>query len=135
MTFGDAGIDEARIQKSLAQFVRSIQSFDSRYDQGRAVAAANQPFPNFTASENAGKQLFLAPPNAGGAGCAGCHRPPEFDIDPNSLNNGVIASIAGGTDLTNTRSPALRDLVNASGQPNSPFCTAFLIRRAGTPTP
>lgn len=119
--FGNATIDETRIQRALAQFVRSIQSFDSKYDAGRAVVADNQPFPNFTAQENAGKQLFLAAPGQGGAGCAGCHRPPEFDIDPNSRNNGVIAAILGGTDLTNTRSPSLRDLIGPGGQSNGGF--------------
>ena len=47
--------------------------------------------------------------------------PPEFDIDPNSRNNGVIAKIGGGTDLTNTRSPSLRDLIGPGGQSNGPF--------------
>lgn len=121
MTFGDAAVTEVRIQRALGQFIRSIQSFDSKYDTGRAqVAADNLAFPNFTAQENAGKQLFLAaPPN--GAGCAGCHRPPEFDIDPNSRNNGVITKIGGGTDLTNMRSPSLRDLLGPGGQSNGPF--------------
>jgi cytochrome c peroxidase len=119
--FGSAGIDETRIQNALAQFVRSIQSFDTKYDAGRAAVPDPQPFPNFTASENNGKQLFLRPANQGGAGCAGCHRPPEFDIDPNSLNNGVIFAIAAGTDLTNTRSPSLRNLANSGGQLNGPF--------------
>ena len=51
--YGDATITEARIQSAIAQFVRSIQSFDSRYDEGRAaVGADGPPFPNFTASEN-----------------------------------------------------------------------------------
>jgi cytochrome c peroxidase len=117
LTFGNATITETRIQQSLSQFVRSIQSFDSKYDAGRAVRADNQNFPNFTAQENAGKGIFLTPPPAG-AGCAGCHRPPEFDIDPRSLNNGVTASFAGGTDLTNTRSPSLRDIVGPGGQSN-----------------
>ncbi len=121
LMFGDATITEARIQSALAQFVRSIQSFDSRYDQGRAlVAADNVNFPNFSATENNGKQLFLAAPGGGGggAGCAGCHRAPEFDIDPNSRNNGIITKIGGGTDLTNTRSPSLRDLEGPGGTLN-----------------
>jgi cytochrome c peroxidase len=118
MTFGNATITETRVQQSLAQFVRSIQSFDSKYDVGRAQANDNQPFPNFTAAENAGKALFLNPPGPGGAGCAGCHAPPEFAIDPNTRNNGVIGVIAGGTDLTNTRSPSLRDSVGPGGQSN-----------------
>ena len=75
--FGEATINEERIGKAIAQFVRSLQSFDSKYDAGRAIRNEGQPFPNFTASENTGKQLFLSPPNNGGAGCAGCHRPPR----------------------------------------------------------
>jgi len=116
--FGDTLITENRMQRALAQFVRSIQSFDSKYDVGRSqVNNDGQAFPNFTQQENTGKQLFLNPPNNGGAGCAGCHRPPEFDIDPNSQNNGVIALASGlaGADFTNTRSPSLRDLVNPQG--------------------
>lgn len=122
--YGDAAITEQRMQQALAQFVRSIQSFDSKYDVGRAMVPADgPPFPNFTTQENQGKQLFLAPPQfdnngirtGGGAGCAGCHRPPEFDIAPNSGNNGVIGSFAGGNDLTNTRSPSLRDAVDING--------------------
>ena len=101
-TFGTETISEDRIQRALAQFVRSIQSFDSKYDQGRSMAANNnQPFPNFSALENTGKQLFNQPPvfnnNGmrinGGVGCAGCHQAPEFDVDPNSRNNGVIGTI------------------------------------------
>lgn len=122
--FGDAAITESRMQQALAQFVRSIQSFDSRYDAGRAqVPNDGAPFPNFTADENAGKQLFLNPPNQGGAGCQGCHRAPEFDIDSASRNNGVIgvAGSPGQTDLTNTRAPSLRNLFNPNGVLNGPL--------------
>lgn len=128
--YGDANITEHRIQKALAQFVRSIQSFDSKYDIGRGQAPNDgAPFPNFTQEENQGKGLFLAPPQfnpqgqriGGGAGCGGCHRAPEFDIDPNSLNNGFLAAIGGGTDFTNTKAPTLRDLVNADGELNGPM--------------
>ncbi len=129
--FGNQTISEERIQNALAQFIRSIQSFDSKYDEGRAtVTNDGTPFPNFTANENNGKQLFLAPPTfdnngvrvAGGIGCAGCHQAPEFDIDPNSLNNGIIGAANGnGTDLIVTRSPSLRDVVKANGVSNGPF--------------
>lgn len=119
--FGDSEISENRIQLALAQFVRSMQSFDSKFDVGFAqVNGIGQPFPNFTAQENQGKQLFLAaPPN--GAGCQGCHRAPEFDIDPASLNNGVIAAAGGGIDLLNTRAPSLRNLFNPAGALNGPM--------------
>lgn len=127
MAFGSSTISEARMQNALAQFVRSIQSFDSKFDIGRAQVANNAaPFPNYTARENNGKALFLNPPAPpgqpqNGAGCAGCHAPPEFDIDPNSRNNGIISKIGGGNDLTNTRSASLRDLVHPNGTSNGPF--------------
>ena len=94
------------------------------------VAADNQPFPNFTAQENQGKDLFLTPPVfdassnriGGGLGCQGCHAAPEFDIDPNTGNNGVIGILnAPGIDINITRAPSLRNLLNASGTPNTPM--------------
>lgn len=122
--FGDATISENRISLALAQFIRSIVSFDSKYDTGRAMVNNNNtPFPNFTSQENLGKQLFSTPPNNNGAGCNACHGAPEFGIDNNIDNNGVIgvAGVPGAIDLSNTRAPSLRDLVNPSGQPNGPF--------------
>lgn len=127
--YGDTIVSQNRVQESLAQFIRSIQSFDSKYDSGRArVNNEGAPFPNFTAVENAGKTLFLTPPVfdgsgnriAGGAGCNGCHRAPEFDIDPNSRNNGIVGIISSALiETNNTRAPSLRDLVKADGSPNS----------------
>jgi len=129
--YGSEEITENKIQLALAQFVRSIQSFDSKYDAGRAQAAnEGQPFSNFTAQENQGKQLFLAPPQfdatgnrtGGGVGCAGCHAAPEFDIAPNAGNNGIIGVLNGtGIDITNTRAPSLRDLVKTDGTLNGPL--------------
>jgi cytochrome c peroxidase len=129
--YNDINVTEARIQECLAQFIRSIQSFDSKYDVGRAlVANDNQNFPNFTQTENAGKNLFTAAPVfdsnssriGGGIGCNACHNAPEFDIDPNSRNNGIIGQASGtGRDLTNTRSPTLRDLTKTDRRVNSPM--------------
>jgi cytochrome c peroxidase len=119
--FGSPLIDEARIQKALAQFVRSIQSFDSKYDAGRATnGGPNDPFPNFSASENRGKQLFLNPGFVGGAGCSFCHQPEEFANVSNG-NNGVVGAIGGGTDLAVSRSPTLRDLFRPNGELNGPL--------------
>ncbi|MBK8494900.1 MAG: hypothetical protein IPL50_07640 [Chitinophagaceae bacterium] len=119
------------MQECIGSVCQSIQSFDSKYDAGRQqVANDGQPFPNFTPMENMGKQVFLTPPvfNAtgirvnGGAGCNGCHNAPEFDIDPNSRNNGIIGTIAAtGIDITVTRAPSLRDVTNPAGFPNGPF--------------
>lgn len=151
-TFGDTLITEERIQKALAQFVRSIQSFDSKYDMGRAQVNSDlDDFPNFTNQENFGKSLFMENfnyeivnvidstgmgPNqnfqeytvaqriSGGFNCASCHRPPEFDIDPASLNNGIITgNPAAGIpfDVSITRSPTLRDLIQANNITNGPM--------------
>ena len=129
--FGDNFISEERMQLALAQFVRSIQSFDSRYDSGRmSVAHDSMPFPNFTMEENRGKRLFLRPVQfgnggnriGGGIGCAGCHNAPEFSISSNSRTNGVILA-ANGFDIDEgiNRSPTLRDIFNPVGELNGPL--------------
>ena len=87
--FGDGDVTTERISLALAQFVRSIMSFESRYDEGRAQTQnPGQPFPNFTAQENQGKNIFLNP-NLGG--CAGCHTTEGF-IAPGPRNNGLDAT-------------------------------------------
>src|SRR2546423_2385486 len=124
--FGSPGIDEIRIQRALAQFIRSIQSFDSKFDDGLALGATGQSFANFTDSENRGRQIFTTPSSSGvnssgGGNCTFCHSSPTFSNGSFSGNDGVIATIAGGTDLTIISSPTLRDLVGPSGQLNAPL--------------
>lgn len=135
--YGSEEITEQKMQLALAQFVRSIQSFDTKYDAGRSqVQGDNANFPNFTAQENTGKNLFMAPPifnaasirTGGGLGCNGCHRAPEFDIDPNSRSNGLGGSIDGGPDFTNTRSPSLRNLMSSGGTLNGPMMHTAIIK-------
>lgn len=137
MAYGDETITEARLQECMGQFIRSIQSFDTRYDAGRAQVASDlDNFPNFTTQENQGKTLFITPPvfnssgerTSGGLGCAGCHRAPEFDIDPNSGNNAIIGKLnADGFDVTNTRAPSLRDLTGPDGEPHTPMMHTGVI--------
>lgn len=68
--FNSSIIDSVQICKALAQFERSIVTYQSKYDD---VKQGNQIF---TAAESAGEQLFL---NAGAPNtCAGCHTPPLF---------------------------------------------------------
>lgn len=146
--YGSPEITEERMQLAMAQFIRSIQSFDSKYDLGRAqVNSDTEDFPNFTADENKGKELFMgdftysiqaftfttragvertdnfAMRNGVGMGCASCHRAPEFDIDPNSKNNGQVATINDRNTLDTIvkRSPSLRDIFKADGSFNSGF--------------
>jgi cytochrome c peroxidase len=69
--FGDTGITEPRIAKALAQFLRSMVSYQSRYDAGVVRAkSVLDIFDNFTLQENHGKALFMR-------GCATCHLPGE----------------------------------------------------------
>jgi len=91
--FGDATINSDRISRALAQFVRSIISYRSKFDAGRTQIApvggppANPnllPFPNFTAEENLGKQLFFSPLT----NCATCHGTETFTA-PAPKNNGL----------------------------------------------
>jgi cytochrome c peroxidase len=105
--FGDPAITEARIQRALAQFVRSMVSVNSAFDTGISLAGgnANADFPNFTAEQNLGKRLFLNPPNLGGAGCAGCHQPPTFALAANSLTNGLDMN-----QTTVFKSPSLKSV-------------------------
>lgn len=74
--FGDDEVTVERAQLALAQFVRSIVSYRSRWDE--AVAGGGDPlrdFASYSAEENRGKRLFFEPAANGGAGCAVCHLP------------------------------------------------------------
>ena len=136
--YGDNAVTEERLKECLAQFVRSIQSFDSKYDVGRAlVTDENSDFPNFTNQENSGKTLFLNSAVfdgagnriSGGLGCGNCHRAPEFDIDPQALNNGIIGiANSSGIDINNTKAPTLRNLVRLDGTLNGPLMHTGVIK-------
>lgn len=91
--FGDNTVTSDRVSKALAQFVRSIVSYGSKYDVGRAqVATPGANFPNFTTEENNGKRLFLQPINNGGGACFGCHTTESFNnSNPGPQNNGLDA--------------------------------------------
>ena len=69
--FGSTQIDSVRISKAIAQFVRSIVTYQSKYDQ------VKQGMATFTPDEAAGEQVFITVP-PGGPSCAGCHTPPMF---------------------------------------------------------
>lgn len=99
IVYGDATINEDRIQRALAQFIRAMVSYNSEFDDGFAqVYNPNAPgngiaqdFSNYTVQENQGKALFLNPPQQGGVGCAACHQPPTFALNQNSRSNGLDA--------------------------------------------
>jgi cytochrome c peroxidase len=91
--FGDPAITPERISLALAQFVRSIVSFGSKYDEGRAqVNDSWADFPNYTEEENLGKEIFMQTPNTqNGVGCSVCHEG-EAMIGWAANNNGLDAA-------------------------------------------
>jgi cytochrome c peroxidase len=87
--FGNSDITSDKVSKSLAQFVRSMISYQSKFDVGRSLITPPQnpltsPYSNFTAEENLGKSLFFNPQNA----CAACHGTETF-TSPAPKNNGL----------------------------------------------
>jgi Di-haem cytochrome c peroxidase/Cytochrome c len=115
--FGDRQITEQRIGKALAQFVRSIVSYQSKYDEGRARAqSAQDDFDNFTLQENRGKALFMR-------NCSTCHMkegnehffvtsPANTGLRGNdpTADGGVGDITLRATDLGSFKSPSLRNV-------------------------
>ena len=133
LSFGDEEITEKRIGDALAQFIRSIISFDSKFDEGYAMIGEEKTdFPNFTDAENRGKSIFFNfpfedggpdTPQLFGAGCGFCHKAPSMSILHLTQNNGVIGVVGqpDSIDLTIERSPSLKDMVKPDGNSNGPF--------------
>jgi cytochrome c peroxidase len=91
--FGDNVITSDKVALALSQFVRSIVSYQSKYDTGRAQIAPGvnpgiTPFSNFTTAENRGKEIFFSPQ----AACASCHGTETFTA-PRAENNGLESVI------------------------------------------
>ena len=134
--FGDPAVDEKRLAEALAQFVRSIVSLRSRYDEGLATTGdVDKDFPGFTASENRGKRLFFGDKETRARSCAGCHvervyrgcATDTFGIEPVLLhsedchNNGLdrgrpsddpgLGNVTGkAADRGKFRAPSLRNI-------------------------
>jgi len=115
--FGDKAITQERIGRALAQFVRSIVSCQSRYDEGRARARSGKDdFDNFTLQENRGKALFMRH-------CSTCHMKDGNEhffvsIPANTRLRGNDPTADGGVgdvtlraaDLGSFKSPSLRNV-------------------------
>lgn len=118
-TYGDTTVTTERISKSLAQFVRSMISYQSKYDEAlKGQTGPVTPTTNLaglTAEENLGRQLFVDPAKGG---CAGCHSTDLF-IGRVALNNGLdatttdkgLAGVTGlATDEGKFKVPSLRNV-------------------------
>lgn len=115
LAFGEPTIDSVEISRALAQFVRSIVSYRSKYDEGRKNSKSpSDKFSNFTASENRGKAIFN---NSGQLSCSGCHNTDLF-IGDNPRNNGMPLSSDSGVgkitlnpvDLFTFKAPSLKNI-------------------------
>lgn len=113
--FGDSTVTPDRISRALAQFVRGMVSYRSRYDEGRAQVTrpARESFPNFTEQENLGRQLFFGPL----ARCSDCHRSDAFvlaiphnnGLDAVTTDAGVEQVSGIGRDAAHFKAPSLRN--------------------------
>ena len=89
--FGSPQATSDRIARAVAQFTRSMESFDSKFDRAAKTVANDysKDFPDFSAAENLGKSLFIdGLRQVAEIGCAHCHVPPTFSM-PTSFNNGL----------------------------------------------
>lgn len=114
--FGNTEITSARISKALAQFVRSMVSYQAPYDLGLKITGnRNKDFSNFTAEENAGKNIFM---NNLSVNCFGCHNTDVFIMD-NPRNNGlkltngdpgIYTHTQNQSDLGKMKAPTLKNV-------------------------
>lgn len=113
--FGNQTITGNKVGDALAQFIRSIISYQSKFDEGRTIInSVRSPYPNFTALENEGKQLFFNPMLA----CNGCHKTETFTapspknngLENPSVDQGVGAIINDLSKVGNFKVPSLKNI-------------------------
>ncbi len=113
--FGDSAITPDRISKALAQFVRSMVSVNSKYDQAYIAGTPSQPdFASvFTDQERLGLALFQPTPGSGVQSlmCSSCHATVVQSLDM-AHNNGLDANTDADQGAGNGRfkSPSLRNI-------------------------
>ena len=117
LAFGDSQLTTDRIARALAQFLRSMVSYQSKYDEGRAAArSAAEDFANFTRQENRGKALFLR-------NCSVCHLPTQeahfvmvspvntgLDDDTQRTDGGIGDVTLNPREMGHFKSPSLRNV-------------------------
>lgn len=88
--FGTQLITSDKIGDALAQFIRSIISYQSKFDEGRSlINSMRLPYPNYSPQENEGKQLFFNPR----LGCNSCHQTETFTALMPKNNGLEISSV------------------------------------------
>ncbi len=106
--FGTGEITSERMSFALAQFLRSLKSYQSKYDAGVATN-----FNNFTAQEAQGHRLFSNDASGNGrtVGCNRCHEK-AAQVGDNIRNNGLDLDTTSDQGAGNGRFkvPSLRNI-------------------------
>ncbi len=111
--FGEGEINEENLLAAITKFVNSISSNESKFDEGLSQNFnANQPFANFTAQENLGKELY-------NTNCSSCHGVQhDFTVlavannglDLNYADNGKGDKTGKASDMGVFKVPFLRNI-------------------------
>ena len=113
--FNSTTITSDKVGNALAQFIRSIISYRSKFDEGRTVInSVRSPYPNFTSQENEGKQLFFNPL----LGCNSCHKTESFTasspknngLEAVSIDAGIGGVINDPLQVGNFKVPSLKNI-------------------------
>ncbi len=109
--YGDADVNTQRIFKALAQFMGTLYSYNSKYDEVKKGQAT------FTSGEENGYNLFLQK-------CASCHKEPLFSdyqfrnnglaINPLINDSGRAHITADPADRYKFKTPSLRNIEKTS---------------------
>ncbi|MEO1262881.1 MAG: cytochrome c peroxidase [Bacteroidota bacterium] len=108
-TFGSTQVTSDRIAKALSQFIRSIVSVNSKFDEGFQAAGFPEDeeqmpdFPNFTAQENLGMDIYYR--GRKGGICLYCHGTPQH-VNDEAKNNGLALNYSDKGKGEITGSPA-----------------------------
>ena len=104
--FGTSEVSKTRVASALSQFIRSMSSFDSKFDQVRMRTAT------YTAAEENGERIFVA--NCGSF----CHGEPHFassmpmnnGLDSVYTDEGVAQWDGNPRSIGKFKSPSLRNI-------------------------
>lgn len=115
--FGDSEVTTDRMARAMAQFVRSMVSFNSPFDQALADGPVGSPAfqAHFSDQEFLGLQLFMRVPGSDidDVGCAACHATLAHisdDVHNIGLNAGNDPDADPGNGLGEFKSPSLRNV-------------------------
>ena len=106
--FGSSEITNDRLANALAQFVRSMASYQSKFDDARAAGeVGSAAFNNqLTALEQQGSQIFH-----GGGRCSTCHETEAHITDrPHNIGLDIDNSADEGVRNGRFKSPSLRNI-------------------------